>query len=61
VYIGLREVSRLCGEAKPGRPRRVLGMVEDLVEAEPVGELFLKGFLKPVPVFNVTGLGKQEV
>jgi len=36
-------------------------MVEDLVEAEPVGELFLKGFLKPVPVFNVTGLGKQEV
>jgi len=30
--------------------------VEDLVEVEPVGELALKGFLKPVPTFNVVGL-----
>ncbi len=50
---------RLCGEAKPGQilvPRRVVGAVEELVEAEPVGELLLKGFLKPVSTFNVLKL-----
>jgi adenylate cyclase len=50
---------RLCGEAKAGQilvARRVLAAVEDLVEAEPVGELPLKGFLKPVPAFNVVRL-----
>jgi len=26
------------------------------VRAEPVGELQLKGFLKPVPVFEIVGL-----
>ena len=44
--------ARLCGEAKPGQTlisQRVLASVEDLVEVEPVGELQLKGFLKPVP------------
>ena len=42
--------ARLCGEAKPGQiliSRRVLATVEALVEAEPVGELTLKGFLRP--------------
>ncbi len=51
--------SRLCDEAKPGQiliSRRVLGTVEELVEVEPVGELCLKGFLKPVPAFHVVGL-----
>ena len=51
--------SRLCDEAKPGQiliSRRVLATVEELVEVEPVGELRLKGFLKPVPAFNVVGL-----
>jgi adenylate cyclase len=50
---------RLCGEARPGQilvPGRVLGAVEELVEAEAVGALPLKGFVKPVPVFNVRGL-----
>jgi DNA-binding response OmpR family regulator len=50
---------RLCGEAKPGQvlvSSRVLGGVEDLVEAEPVGELALKGFLKPIPAFSVLRL-----
>ena len=36
--------------------QRLLGAVEALAEAEPVGELFLKGFSKPVPAFNVVGL-----
>ena len=51
--------SRLCGEAKPGQilvSQKVSSFVEDLVRAEPVGELSLKGFHKPVPAFNVTGL-----
>jgi class 3 adenylate cyclase len=50
---------RLCGEAAPGQilvSRRVLATVEALVEAEPVGELTLKGFRRPVSTFNVRGL-----
>jgi class 3 adenylate cyclase len=51
--------ARLCGEAKPGQvlvSQRMLGMVEDLVEAEDVGELALKGFSRPVSTFNVVRL-----
>jgi adenylate cyclase len=51
--------SRLCGEAKPGQilvSRRLLSLAEDLVEAESIGELSLKGFLRPVTAFNVLGL-----
>jgi class 3 adenylate cyclase len=51
--------SRLCGDAKAGQilvSQKVYGFVEDMVTAEPVGELSLKGFHKPVPAFNVTGL-----
>ncbi len=50
---------RLCGDAKPGQiliSSRVLGAVEELVDAEPIGELTLKGFSKPVPVFNLRSL-----
>lgn len=51
--------ARLCGEAKPGQiliPRRLLATVEDLVEAEPVGELSLKGFHRPVTAYNLLRL-----
>jgi class 3 adenylate cyclase/CheY-like chemotaxis protein len=51
--------ARLCGEARPGQilvSQRFLGLVEDTVTSEPVGELTLKGFLKPVTAANVTGL-----
>ena len=51
--------ARLCNEAKPGQiliAQRVLASVEDQVEVEPVGELQLKGLLKPVPTFNLIGL-----
>jgi hypothetical protein len=34
----------------------MVGTVEDLVEVEPVGELSLKGFLRPVTAFNVVRL-----
>jgi class 3 adenylate cyclase len=51
--------ARLCGEAKPGQllvAQRVLGALEDQVQADPVGELPLKGFSRPVPVYNVVAL-----
>src|SRR5437867_9389541 len=51
--------ARLCGEAKPGQillSRRLLGTVDGLIQAEPVGDLTLKGVLKPVPTFNLVGL-----
>jgi adenylate cyclase len=51
--------ARLCGEARAGQilvSQRFLGGVEDLVEVEPVGELNLKGFLRPVTTFNVLRL-----
>jgi class 3 adenylate cyclase len=48
--------SRLCGEAKPGQiliSPRVLGGIEELVEAEPAGELSLKGFHRPIAAHNI--------
>src|SRR5713101_1461432 len=51
--------ARLCGEAKGGQilvSSRVAHAVEDVVETEEVGALALKGFLKPVPTFNVLGV-----
>lgn len=51
--------ARLCDEARGGQilvSQRVYAAVEDLVEVEPSGELTLKGFLKPVPTFNVVRL-----
>jgi len=51
--------ARLCGEAKPGQiliSQRLLGTVEDLIEVEPVGELTLKGFSRPVTTHNVLRL-----
>jgi len=48
--------SRLCGEAKAGQiltSQRLLATIEDLVEAEPVGELTLKGFHRPITAYNI--------
>ena len=48
--------ARLCGEARPGQiliPRRLYAAVDSLVDVEPLGELTLKGFAKPVTTFNV--------
>jgi class 3 adenylate cyclase/CheY-like chemotaxis protein len=51
--------ARLCGEADADQvlvSQRVYAVVEALVRAEPVGELVLKGFSRPVPTYNVLGL-----
>ena len=51
--------ARLCAEARGWQilvSSRVAAAVEELVNLEEVGTLTLKGLLKPVPTFNVTGL-----
>ena len=51
--------ARLCGEAKEGQiltNRKTLSEFEELVEAEPIGELTLKGFARPIAVYSVTGM-----
>ena len=55
--------ARLCGEAKAGQillSSRTASAVEDLIEAEEVGSLTLKGLQKPVPAINVTGLKERR-
>ena len=54
--------ARLCAEARGGQiliNQRVYVALEELLEAEPLGEFSLKGFLRPVPVFNVRELKEQ--
>lgn len=51
--------SRLCDQARNGQilvDAKVHAQVKGLAEMEPVGELSLKGFHRPVKVFNVRGL-----
>jgi len=51
--------SRLSSEAKGGQilmDQKTLSNIEDLVEAEPLGELQLKGFSRPTAVFNILRL-----
>jgi class 3 adenylate cyclase len=53
--------SRLCDEAQGNQilvSQRVYSAVEPLVEADTVGELSLKGFSRPILVYNVIGLKK---
>jgi len=51
--------ARLCGEARTGQiliSQRVVGSIDEIANVESVGELQLRGFLRPVPVFNLIGL-----
>jgi class 3 adenylate cyclase/PAS domain-containing protein len=51
--------ARLCGEAGDGQiliAPRIFSKTEERIEAEPVGELALKGFSRPVLAYNVLGL-----
>jgi adenylate cyclase len=53
---------RLSSEAKDGQillSQRALSAVEDIVETEPMGELNVKGFSRPVATFNVKGIRPQ--
>ena len=54
--------ARLCGEAGAGQilvSGRVAAATEQLIEAEDVGALSLKGLARPVPAWNVRRLAKQ--
>jgi adenylate cyclase len=51
--------ARLCGEAKLGQiliSQRFLGTMNSRVEVEPVGELTLKGFSRPITAYNILRL-----
>ena len=48
--------ARLCGESKNGQilvSSRVAASLEGIQKLEPMGELNLKGFHKPVPAYNI--------
>jgi class 3 adenylate cyclase len=51
--------ARLCGEASNGQiliSPRILSKTDSQIEAEPIGELSLKGFQRPVQAYNVLRL-----
>lgn len=51
--------ARLCAEARPWQvlvTHRVVAAVEEVVTAESIGELHLKGFSRPVRAFDVQAL-----
>lgn len=55
--------ARLCAEAKSGEiliSRRTLNAVEDLIEAEPIGDLALKGLARAIPVHQVRRLREDR-
>jgi len=48
--------ARLCGEAKSGQilvDTKVHAAIRHLADLEPVGELTLKGFHRPIPAYNI--------
>jgi adenylate cyclase len=55
--------SRLCEQAKGGQiltNQKTLSEIDGFVDAEPMGELNLRGFLRPVAAFNVTNLKQRS-
>ena len=56
--------ARLCGEAAAGQiliSQRVHAATADILVAEPVGELSLRGFSRPIRAFDVKGLDAARV
>ena len=54
--------ARLCGEAGNGQiliSPRIFSKTETQIQAEPIGELSLKGFQRPVFAYNVLGIGRD--
>ena len=51
--------ARLCGEAAAGQiliSARVAAALEDIIDAEDIGAVTLKGLARPVPIWSVRGL-----
>ena len=56
--------ARLCGEAGAGQiliSQRVHAATADILVAEPIGELSLRGFSRPIRAFDVKGLDAARV
>jgi adenylate cyclase len=56
--------ARLCGAAEPSQilvAQRVFSATEGLAIGHPVGEVELKGFSRPIRVFEVTGIDQARV
>jgi class 3 adenylate cyclase len=56
---GRQPGARLCGEAGGAQiliSTRILSKIENQIDVEPLGELSLKGFSRPVPAYNVVGV-----
>jgi adenylate cyclase len=55
--------SRLCDEAKGGQiltNQKTLSKIENFVQTEPLGEMHLKGFARPVVAFNILHLNQRS-
>lgn len=55
--------ARLCAEAQPGQilvSQRFLSQIEDLVQAELLGEVVLKGLKRPISIVNILRLGEAS-
>jgi len=56
--------ARLCQEARDGQilvSQQVHAEIEPIVEAKPIGPLGLRGFAKPVPVYDILGLRAEPM
>jgi class 3 adenylate cyclase/CheY-like chemotaxis protein len=56
--------ARLCDEAEPGQiliSQRVYAAAEDLITADALGDLNLRGFSRPMRAYNVAGLDESRV
>jgi class 3 adenylate cyclase len=56
--------ARLCGEAKNRQiiiAPRVLAKIEGQIDVEPLGELILKGFHRPVVAYNVLSIRQDAL
>jgi adenylate cyclase len=55
--------ARLCGHAAPGQiliSQRVQAAAEDIIVADSLGELALRGFSRPTRAYNVVGLDEAR-
>jgi adenylate cyclase len=56
--------ARLCADAKPWQiltTQRVLSQTDGLAVGDPVGELALRGFSRPIMAYDVKGLDESKV
>ena len=55
--------ARLCDEAEPGQiliSQRVYAAAEDMISADSLGDLNLRGFSRPMRTYNVAGLDEAR-